>query len=66
MDIFGDDIDSMLDGGEDDINKNIREVNMDDDDEKENGENDEKKAASPIPIEHKKRSVRNPQVLLHI
>lgn len=65
MDIFGDDIDTMLGGGDDDLNENIRENDVDEnegnDDDDENGE---KKAADPIPIEHKKRTVRNPQVWL--
>lgn len=64
MDIYGNDIDSMLEADGDDLNENIRE----DDDNGENNENDEnndddKKDAAPIPIEHKKRTVRNPQVI---
>lgn len=67
MDIFGDDIDSMLGGG-DDLNENIREGDMGDDDENNGDEDDNKKdsEADPVPVEHKKRSVRNPQVRVYI
>lgn len=69
MDIFGNDIDSMLETDGDDLNENIRvgdeNENEENEENDENDENDddEKKAAAPIPIEHKKRTVRNPQVI---
>lgn len=68
MDIFGNDIDSMLETDGDDLNENIRDgddnENEENDGNDENGDDDdEKKAVAPIPIEHKKRTVRNPQVI---
>lgn len=68
MDIYGADIDSMFDDGADDeLNENIRE----DDERDENGadnddDDDEKKTDSkPIPVEHKTRIVRRPQVFYY-
>lgn len=62
MDIFGDD--SMLGGEGDDLNENIRQGDVGDDDENNEDEDGNKKdsEAEPVPVEHKKRSVRNPQV----
>lgn len=66
MDIFGDDIDTLME--DDQLNENIRDddienINIDgdgegkDDDEKQTDEN-----GDPIKVEPKKRSVRRPQV----
>lgn len=72
MDLYGDDIDSLLE--KDALNENIREDNICDDENQgnadENAENDGEKNDeendAPIPVEPKKRAVRNPQVKLII
>lgn len=70
MDLYGDNIDSLLD--RDALNENIRDENISDDENQGNkGEeieenDDEEKNAdgddAPKPVEPKKRAVRNPQV----
>lgn len=67
MDLFGDDIDSLLRTDDDDneLNDNIREnsdaeENGDDEKTDDKNENDERKVVEP-----KKRSVRNPQVRVY-
>lgn len=61
MDIFGDDIDTLLqndDDGDGELNENIRSEDIDE--ENEDAEN--KTDSEPIKVEPKKRAVRNPQV----
>lgn len=70
MDLFGDDIDTFYQN-DDDLNENIRDGNLIEEAEEENGEkNDEDgdeegkldENGDPIKVEPKKRSVRRPQV----
>lgn len=66
MDLFGADIDSFLQ--EDELNKNIREEDVENADGQEH-EGDEKQIdenGEPIKVEPKKRSVRKPQVWTQI
>lgn len=59
MDIFGDDIDTLLQNDEDgELNENIRS----DDIEAENEDTEKNANSEPIKVEPKKRAVRNPQV----
>lgn len=61
MDIFGDDIDTLLqndDDGDGELNENIRS----DDIEAENEDTEKNANSEPIKVEPKKRAVRNPQV----
>lgn len=64
MDIFGDDIDSFLEAGE--LNENIRETDIDENEENENGDEngDEDGKGEPKTVEPKKRSARRPQVCI--
>lgn len=64
MDIFGDDIDSLLQTDDEGLNENIRDdphsggnAEEEDEDKEEKDEHGE-----PIKVEPKKRIVRNPQV----
>lgn len=58
MDIFGDDIDSLMPNEDDNLNENIRDDREVDNDD---NENEEKVGDSePIKVEPKKRTVRNP------
>lgn len=72
MDFFGDDIDSMLDDvGGDKLNENLRAEDVNDRDgqdeknDNDDDDDDKKDDAAPIPVEHKKRTVRRPQVDLY-
>lgn len=67
MDIFGDDIDSLLRNDDDDNDKLNKNIGSEDDGEgNDENEDGEKKAESePIKVEPKKRAVRNPQVSNH-
>lgn len=60
MDIFGDDIDSLLIADQDNLNENIRNEN--DIEENDGSDTEEKQNGDPIKVEPKKRAVRNPQV----
>lgn len=70
MDLFGDDIDSFYQNDNDALNDNIREENVIEEAEEDNGEKDEDgdgegkldENGEPIKVEPKKRSVRRPQV----
>lgn len=59
MDLFGDDIDTLLQNDDnDELNENIRGEDM----EEENEDDEKKTDSEPIKVEPKKRAVRNPQV----
>lgn len=62
MDLFGDDIDTML--GDDDLNQNIREddAGENEDDNQDDMLNKNGDFGDSVPVEPKKRSIRNPQV----
>lgn len=68
MDLFGDDIDSLLQTEDDKLNENIRSDIEDDDNENnenkdENEKNDDLDGQDEAKkVEPKKRAVRNPQV----
>lgn len=66
MDLFGDDIDSLLETNE--LNQNIREGDISDDEgaeeNAEKNEDNENGDDAPKPVEPKKRAVRRPQVYM--
>lgn len=63
MDIYGDDIDTLLQNDDDDDNNDEMNENIRGEDVGEENEDSEKKTDSePIKVEPKKRAVRNPQV----
>lgn len=64
MDIFGDDIDTLLRNDEGDNNDELNEnIRNDIDIDEENEDADKKTDSEPIPVEPKRRAVRNPQVI---
>ncbi|XP_055297652.1 protein TIPIN homolog [Sitodiplosis mosellana] len=69
MDIFGDDIDSFY-HNDDELNENIREQNVIEEADEDNGEKDGDgkldENSEPIKVEAKKRSVRRPQLRLNV
>lgn len=65
MDIFGDDIDTLLQNGDDEINENIaNEENVENEDSENKDEKNRDSGANVV--EPKKRVVRNPQVSLKL
>lgn len=63
MDLFGDDIDSLLQNN-DELNENVRGSDVEDEGEanKEETEGEKDENGEPRIVEPKKRSVRNPRV----
>lgn len=63
MDIFGDDIDSIL--GNDDLNKNIAENDAENEDGNNSDAKDEEEGTSK-PVDPKRRTIRKPQLRLNV